>query len=88
MSGPAAIDKADTLYRYALTQGCELSSFAVAISAAEGLELVDYWGERNYRDDPTYQVDQKLAHKTGDPFPMLSNFVLNGMEIIAKGALH
>ena len=84
----AAIEKAESLYKFAQGQGAPLSTFKLILTAAEGLELVDHLVEQNAPNE-MIELDAAEAHRTGDPFQVLSNFTLLGLEILpAQEFLH
>lgn len=77
---PAALAKAESLQRFARSQGAPLSTFQLAISDAEGLELLDYLVEQSPPNE-LLSADVALAHKKRDPWPVLTHFTLLGLSI-------
>jgi hypothetical protein len=75
------LEKAESLYRFAQGQGSPLSTFKLILTAQEGLELVEYLVEQNEPNE-MLELDAAEAKRTGDPFVILSNFQLLGMEIL------
>jgi hypothetical protein len=84
---PVAIEKAQSLYNFAQAQGSPLSTFKLALTVKEGMELLDHMVANN---EPNEQLDIDVAEakRTGDPFFVLSNFVLMGIEIVPVEILH
>jgi hypothetical protein len=85
---PAAIDKARSLHRFATEQGAPLDSFKLALTDAEALEALDWFKTQMYRQDAAFDVDLEIAHRTGNPWQMLSNFQLMGLEVVRAEQLN
>lgn len=79
---PAAIAKAQSLHRFAAQQGAPLDSFKLVLTDAEALEALDWFKGQMYRSDAAFDVDLEIAHRTGNPWQMLSNFQLMGLEVV------
>jgi hypothetical protein len=77
---PTALVKAQSLNRFATEQGSPLSTFQLTISDDEGLELLDYLVEQSPPNE-LLSEDVALAHKTHDPWPVLTHFTLLGLQI-------
>jgi hypothetical protein len=76
----AALEKAQSLHRFAESQGSPLSSFILVLSDTEALELLD-WFKAEHEASELYDLDLEKAHKTGDPWEMLPEFNLMGFAI-------
>ena len=84
---PAALVKAESLYRYAKEQGTPLSTFALAIDAMEAFELLDYLQVQNPENE-LLALDISDAKAKRDPWPVLGNFVLMGLSMVPKAVLN
>lgn len=85
---PVALEKAESLYKYAQGQGSPLSTFKLILTVDEGLELVDYLVEQNAPNE-MLELDAAQAKRERNPFKVLSNFQLMGLEILpAQEHLH
>lgn len=78
---PAALIKAESLYRFASEQGAPLSTFQLALTNPEALEVLD-WFRAQMQPNAAFEVDLEIAHRTGKPFEMLAHFQLMGIEIV------
>lgn len=84
---PAALDKAESLHSYATSQGSPLSTFALALSDDEGIELCDYLVQENPGSD-LLAYDVAEAKRKRNPWPVLDNFVLMGLSLCRRDELH
>jgi hypothetical protein len=78
---PAALTKAESLYKYATDQGALLSTFLVALTETEAAELLEWYALQYGESDEVFAVDLDIARRTRNPWPMLANFHLLGFEI-------
>lgn len=76
----AALAKAESLHKFATSQGCSLDTFQLVLSDTEGLELLDWFVEQYARNE-LLSVDVERAQRTRDPWPILDEFVLLGMHM-------
>jgi hypothetical protein len=83
----AAIEKADSLHRFAVSQGAHLSTFVVVLSDQDALELLDWFVEQ-YEFNSLLEMDVAEAKAKHDPWNVLSNFTLHGMSIAPLSALN
>jgi TPR repeat protein len=84
---PAAFEKAQSLYRFACDQGALLSTFELALTNIEGLELVD-WFVTQVAHNEVLCRDVEIAHATGNPWEVLENFRYWGFHMIPAQALN
>lgn len=75
-----ALIKAESLQRFATSQGAPLKSFVLCLSTVEGLELLDWFVEQNEANE-LLDMDVAMAHRTKDPWRVLEYFQLMGFEI-------
>lgn len=75
----AAVEKAESLHRFAMSQGAHISTFKLMLSDAEGLELLDWFGEQH--DNELLDLDIAEAKRTKNPWAVLENFQLLGFEV-------
>lgn len=85
---PAAVEKAESLHKFAKSQGAQLSTFMLILSDAEALELLDWFQHEMCGYNATFMLDLEIAHRTGNPWEMLPNFQLMGFEIGRTSDLH
>lgn len=78
---PAAIAKAQSLHRFATRQGAPLSTFKLALTTDEALEVLD-WFKDTMTPNVMFDADLKIAHRTGNPWEMVTNFQLLGLDIV------
>lgn len=83
----SAIEKAGSLYEYVKAQGAQPSTFAVTLTLAEGLELLD-WFIGQYPPNALLDEDVAQAKCTQNPWGVLSHFTLMGLSILPQGSLH
>jgi hypothetical protein len=76
----AAIEKAQSLYKFANSSGFPLETFALVLSEAEALELVE-WYAKEYEGNAEFDLDVSIARRTKNPWPLLANFHCMGLEI-------
>ena len=85
---PAALEKAASLARHANYLGTKLQDFRLALTVAEGLELLEYYAAGHYADSERFLEDLAFAKRTSNPFPMLENFSVHGMQVVALRSLN
>lgn len=81
---PEAMEKAKTLRRFAKMTGAPLQQYAVSITDAQGVELMDWFLTQADprmvdRDSLSLAITEAKAHK--DPWEVLQHFSLLGMSI-------
>lgn len=84
MSEPAAVDRARSLLNHVKHLGAPLSEFFVPVSAEEGMELLKWFRDQvddNVMNCALLDRDIAKARKCGNPFPVLENFNLCGLQI-------
>lgn len=87
---PYALEKADTLYRFALNQGSPLETFELALTDKEADALLDWLPQSGMVGDEWQQVladDIALARRAKDPFRVLGNFTFSGLRVVAATRL-
>lgn len=85
---PIAVEKAESLHKFAKSQGAQLSTFMLILSDKEAMELLEWFKSTMYRADVVFDLDLEIAHRTGNPWEMLPNFQLMGFEIGRASDLH
>ena len=88
---PAAVLKAESLAAYARSSGAPLSEFAVALTLGEGYELLDYLASGAMgilRNHEMLKRDIADAKAEGDPWIVLANFQLLGLDIVKAEKLN
>ena len=84
---PAALTKAESLAAHAKYLGVKPSEFAVCITLGEAYELLDYLAAE-HRGNAKLQAEIREARVDADPWPVLANFQLYGLEIARVDSLH
>lgn len=85
----AALQKAESLARFAKGQGAPLSEYVLTLTAAEAFELLDFIGSGGlgwFQDHVKLVTDIAVAKATNDPWTMLEYFELEGFAI--RSVLH
>lgn len=88
---PIALEKAESLARFAKGQGTPLNTFALVLTQAEAYELLDYLaagGLGRYQDHARLVLDILDAKAAGNPWPILAHFQLKGFDIVSDQVLH
>jgi len=87
---PSAILKAEALARFVKTQGSPIKEFAVAITDAEGYELLDYLMTRksDYANGDLLVQDIVQARTQGNPWIVLDHWNLLGLDLMRVDELH
>ena len=80
MSEPVAMVKAKTLQRYASARGAPLHELTLALSDAEGLELLTWLLAQQDEPSSDLVTDIRRARHTADPWPVLEHFQLLGLK--------
>jgi hypothetical protein len=80
MSIPA-IEKAESLYKFANSSGYPLNTFALVLSESEAVELLEWYAAQYQGTSEAFDLDIIIARRTGNPWPVLSNFHCMGLEI-------
>jgi hypothetical protein len=78
---PAAVDKARSLYHFAQSQGALLETFLLVLTEKEACELVN-WYASEYAGNAEFDLDISIARKTENPWHVLNNFKLMGMDMV------
>jgi hypothetical protein len=82
---PSALKKADSLQRHARYLGVPLSEFQLALTLGEGYELLDFLangGMGQFQNHALLCQDIADAKLKGDPFKVLTQFQLEGLDIV------
>lgn len=87
MVKPAALTKAESLERHARYLGVQPSEFCVAVTLGEAYELLDHLA-REHPSNRALLDDIATAKVEADPWPVLANFRLQGLEIVRADTLH
>lgn len=83
----AAMEKAESLRAFAKSTGAQLKTFALCLTTDEALELVDWLMHENPGNE-VLALDAEIAHRTKNPWEILSHFALLGLDIMPVEALH
>lgn len=81
---PAALEKAECLYKFALGSGAPVSTFELLLTLGEGYELLDWLPKAGLTARefiPMLQQDIAEAKLLGDPWLVLNHFTLKGLHI-------
>jgi hypothetical protein len=78
---PAALAKAESLYQYAQAQGAPLDTFLLVLSQEEAVELLEWYAGEYAGSSEAFDLDVSIARKAKDPWPVLANFHLLGLEM-------
>lgn len=84
-----ALEKAQSLARFAKEQGAPLTEYDLTLTLPEAFELLDYLGTGGmgwYQNHPQLIADIVQAKSTNDPWPVLANFEIEGFAI--RSVLH
>lgn len=84
---PVALEKAESLRKYALAQGAQISTFALVLTDVEGIELCDWLVHEN-PGNTLLELDVEIAKRTGNPWTILTHFALLGLEILPVTSTH
>lgn len=86
---PAAIEKAESLYKFVMNSGQPLREFELSLTRPEAYELLDFL-EAGGLGPPCdlLRKDIELARQRGDPWEVLCNFQLQGLTIGKAAELH
>ena len=84
MSEPAAVVRARSLLKHVKHLGASPEEFFVPVTAEEGFELLRWFRGQVTEEQMNLQLldrDIDRAKRRGNPWPMLENFRLCGLEI-------
>lgn len=86
---PAALEKAESLAKFAAHCGQPFRDFELALTRAEAYEMLDFL-EKGGLGQPCDLLlkDIELARQRGDPWEVLCNFQLHGFTMGKVEALH
>jgi hypothetical protein len=88
---PAAITKAESLANFVTSTGAPLKEFALALTKGEAYELLDYLavgGLGFYANHAQLVREITEARAAGEPFLILKNFQLAGLDIVQAASLN
>ena len=85
---PIAVERAKSLYAYAQAQGAVLNTFVVTVKPEEAMELLEWYATQYEGANEVFDLDVSIARRTKDPWPVLANFELWGMQIGPTSELH
>jgi len=86
---PAAIEKAESLYRFALNSGAQVSTFVLCLKPHEAQELLEWYATQYAGRSEQFDLDLEVARVSGDPWQILDNFQLLGLTLArAELVLH
>jgi len=84
MSMSAAVEKARSLHTFVMSQGAPLNEFALTLTDAEALDLLDPLkaGELgHFGNHEQLEIDIEEAKRRHDPWLVLEHFTIFGLEI-------
>jgi hypothetical protein len=84
---PEALAKAESLYKFAQSQGSPLSAFVLTLGHKEAMELLTFY-EAQWGANELFMADLTEARRTDDPWPILSNFQLFGFSMAPRSILN
>ena len=85
---PAALEKAKSLHRFALNSGSSLREFVLCLTEPEALDLVEWYAREYEGISVTFDTDLEEVRRTGNPWPILKNFNVMGLQLAALEKLH
>ncbi len=77
----AAIQKAESLHKFASHSGYPIDTFALVISDKEAQDLLEWYAEQYEGTNDAFDTDLAVARLTRDPWPVLANFRVLGLDI-------
>jgi hypothetical protein len=83
---PEALVKAESLYKFAQSQGSPLDAFVLTLAHQEAMELLTFY-EAQWGGNEVFMADLTEARRTDDPWPILSNFQLFGFSMAPRSIL-
>lgn len=86
-----ALEKAESLAKFARGSGSPLDTFAIVLTESEAYELLDYLaagGMGRYDNHDLLIADIEQAKRDRNPYGVLGWFQLNGLSIWPASALH
>jgi hypothetical protein len=84
---PEALAKAESLWRFAQASGSPLSTFALALSHQDAMDLLSFY-EAQFGHVELFVADVAEARLTDNPWPVLANFELFGFQMVPVETLH
>lgn len=84
---PAALEKAESLYRFALAQGAKPAEYQLTLSNAEGIEILD-WFVAQHENNQLLTEDVEAAKISNNPWDVLACFNLMGFSMCPLEQLH
>jgi len=91
MPEPAVVDRARALKRHAKYTGMPLREFCVTVTKGEAYELLTWFRQTaDPKQTDLVLLDQAIqeAVDADDPFLVLKDFTLLGLEILPREQLH
>lgn len=86
---PAALTKAESLIRHAHHLGVKPEEFQVALTLGEAYELLDFLvAQHNVAQQSRLEADVAEAKTSCNPWAVLVDFNLCGLEIVRQVDLH
>lgn len=85
---PAAVERAQALVRHARYLGAPLNQFVVSLTKPEGYEVMEWLREDSQLNRTLLDEDIEHARELDDPWFVLRNFHLFGLEIVRREDLH
>jgi hypothetical protein len=85
---PAAIERAKSLYRFALEQGTPPNTFVLTLTHSQATELLEWYATQYTGSNECFDLDVMIARRTQDPWPVLANFRLYGFEMAKQSELN
>lgn len=84
---PAALAKAESLYKFALSQGAKPVDYQLALTTAEGIEILD-WFVNQHENNELLLEDVEAAKVKNDPWDVLQFFNLMGFSMTPVESMH
>lgn len=85
MQEPAVLERARAVLKHAAYLGAPLHQFCVSVAVPEAFELLDWYAETanpDFCDVDALKDAIREAHTTGDPFDVLKDLRLLGLEVV------
>jgi hypothetical protein len=84
---PAALAKAESLHKFASQSGYPLETFALVLTEAEAAEILE-WYATEHEGNAVFALDVDIARRTKNPWPVLANFRVLGLEMVPRLVLN
>lgn len=84
---PEALAKAESLFKFAQSQGSPLNTFILTLTEQDAMGLLEFY-EVQYGNNELFVEDVAEARRTNDPWGVLAHFELFGFRMAPVSILH